>query len=84
MSNAHGWATGPAAALTFNTLGVRLASDYGGPGRDGDELWAVAPRFGDLEHCEGVFVCVCCVCCVCVCVVCMYVCGEEDDATRSI
>ena len=23
MSNAHGWATGPAAALTFNTLGIR-------------------------------------------------------------
>ena len=25
MSNAHGWATGPAAAMTFNTLGIQHA-----------------------------------------------------------
>ena len=47
MSNAHGWATGPAAALTMYTLGVR-ASNAGGRG-----AFTVAPQFGGLAHCQG-------------------------------
>jgi hypothetical protein len=49
MSNAHGWATGPAAALTFNTLGVRAAGNDAG----GEAAWVVRPQFGDLSHCGG-------------------------------
>ena len=48
MSNAHGWATGPAAALTFNTLGVRPAS----PSASGP-AYVVAPQFGGLKRCSG-------------------------------
>eukprot|EP00756_Hemistasia_phaeocysticola_P034094 Hpha_TRINITY_DN16504_c3_g2::TRINITY_DN16504_c3_g2_i1::g.135082::m.135082 len=47
MSNAHGWASGPAAALTFGTLGIRRA-----PAGE-VATFAVAPQFGGLEHCEG-------------------------------
>ena len=56
MSNAHGWATGPAAALTFGTLGIRPAgagAGGGGSGHRGSMAFAVAPLFGDLEHCQG-------------------------------
>jgi hypothetical protein len=48
MSNAHGWATGPAAALTYNTLGIRPA-----PSSADSVEYVVAPRFGGLAHCEG-------------------------------
>jgi hypothetical protein len=50
MSNAHGWATGPAAALTFGTLGIKRRP-AAGPG--GAFAFVVAPLFGDLEHCQG-------------------------------
>ena len=49
MSNAHGWATGPAAALTAGTLGVRL-------GRGNDPVkYVIEPLFGELAHCQGRF-----------------------------
>eukprot|EP00937_MAST-01D_sp_MAST-1D-sp2_P005346 g5346.t1 len=46
MSHAHGWATGPAAALTQHTLGIR-------PLARGGATFTVAPRFGGLRHCRG-------------------------------
>jgi len=48
MSNAHGWATGPAAALTSYTLGIQRATVDEGPRR-----FVVAPQFGALRFCEG-------------------------------
>jgi hypothetical protein len=46
MSNAHSWASGPAAALTAYTLGLRATSV-------GGARYTVAPRFGGLAHCRG-------------------------------
>ena len=46
MSNAHGWATGPAAALSAHVLGIRGLT----PGGDS---YLVSPSPGDLSHCEG-------------------------------
>merc|ERR1712190_697774 len=46
MSNAHGWSTGPASALTAHTVGIR-ALTLGGL------RYVVAPNFGDLSHCQG-------------------------------
>lgn len=46
MSNAHGWATGPASALTMHTVGIQ-ALEVGG------STYSVAPLFGDLDHCRG-------------------------------
>lgn len=46
MSNAHGWATGPAAALSFGTLGLR-------PLAPGGAEFAFAPSFGGLTFCRG-------------------------------
>ena len=44
MSNSHGWATGPAAALTFHTLGIRP---------NGASRFTVAPQPGGLAFCGG-------------------------------
>jgi len=44
MSNSHGWATGPAAALTFNTLGIRPT---------GLHAYQLAPHPGSITSCEG-------------------------------
>jgi hypothetical protein len=46
MSNSHGWAAGPAAALSRYVLGVA-------PTSPGGLHYRVAPQPGDLEHCEG-------------------------------
>ena len=46
MSNAHGWATGPATALTFHTLGLRPLAPSGAQ-------FAFAPSFGGLAFCQG-------------------------------
>lgn len=46
MSNAHGWATGAAGALSRYVLGLQPMS------AGGLEYW-VAPQTGDLEWCEG-------------------------------
>jgi len=46
MSAAHGWSTGPTAALTFYVLGIR-PSPAGGPG------YSLIPHPGDLRHAEG-------------------------------
>jgi hypothetical protein len=48
MSNAHGWATGPAAALTAGTLGLRLNADA-------ESTYVIEPLFGELAHCRGRF-----------------------------
>jgi hypothetical protein len=56
MSNAHGWATGPAAALSFHTLGIRPAPPAPpatAAAAAGAFAYTVAPRFGTLEHCRG-------------------------------
>ena len=42
MSNAHGWSTGPAAALSFNTLGIRSAALAGAGVGAGVGVGAVA------------------------------------------
>merc|ERR1712151_464332 len=46
MSNAHGWSTGPASALTAHTVGIRALTP-------GGLQYVVAPHFGDLSHCQG-------------------------------
>lgn len=46
MSHAHGWATGPAAALTFHILGLR--PDALAPGS-----YIVSPQFAGLLWCNG-------------------------------
>ena len=46
MSNAHGWATGPAAALSRHTVGIR-------PLTIGGLTYAISPQFGKLTHCVG-------------------------------
>ena len=46
MSHAHGWATGPASALTFYTLGVR-------PHTPGGQEYIVAPQPIGLDWCNG-------------------------------
>merc|ERR1711874_683446 len=46
MSHAHGWATGPASALSFHVLGLRPLSP-------GGKHYKVQPNPGDLLHCEG-------------------------------
>lgn len=48
MSNAHGWATGPGAALSQNTLGVR-------PLGLGGSHFAVVPSPGGLPSAQGRF-----------------------------
>lgn len=48
MSNAHGWATGPAAALSAHTLGIRRA-----PPEEGPRRFVVAPQLGGLSFCQG-------------------------------
>lgn len=45
MSTAHGWATGPTSALTFNVLGIRPTSIVGG--------YDIHPAPGDLASAEG-------------------------------
>ena len=45
MSVAHGWATGPTSALTFNVLGIQPTSVTGG--------YDVKPGPGDLVRAEG-------------------------------
>ena len=57
MSHSHGWASGPAAALTFYTLGIRPASSVVGAGNpfgvaNGMD-YVVAPQPGDLRWCRG-------------------------------
>lgn len=48
MSHAHGWATGPAPALSFYVLGLRpLTPTAGG------EDYVVAPQPGSLRFCRG-------------------------------
>ena len=59
MSHSHGWASGPAAALTFYTLGIRPAPST--PTIDGGQFdavvrgmdYLVAPQPGDLQWCSG-------------------------------
>ena len=46
MSNAHGWATGPAAALSTHVLGIRGMAP-------GGKRYMVSPSPGLLEHCQG-------------------------------
>ena len=65
MSHAHGWATGPAAALSHNVLGIRplppkLSKSISGgvAGSDDDNRrlqhsYVVSPSPGDLSFCEG-------------------------------
>jgi hypothetical protein len=48
MSNSHGWSTGPAAALTFGTLGIRHSSKH-----SPTNIWEMKPLFGNLIFCEG-------------------------------
>ena len=45
MSNAHGWATGPTSALTFDVLGIRPTTIQGG--------YDIAPQTGDLHNAQG-------------------------------
>eukprot|EP01052_Picozoa_sp_SAG31_P008647 SAG31_NODE_440_length_15664_cov_8.209252_4_plen_890_part_00 len=68
MSHAHGWATGPAAALTHHVLGIRPAvapavgdgrGDGGGENARGSgtlvlrQTYVVSPSPADLTACEG-------------------------------
>lgn len=46
MSNAHGWATGPASALTMHTLGIQHGQ-HGG--------YVIKPNPGDLAWAQGRF-----------------------------
>jgi hypothetical protein len=46
MSNAHGWATGPAAALSTHVLGIRAHAP-------GGSRYLVSPSPGKLRHCQG-------------------------------
>ncbi len=46
MSHAHGWATGPAPALTFYVLGIR-------PHSSGGRKYLVAPQIAELKFCNG-------------------------------
>ena len=46
MSNAHGWSTGPAAALSAHVVGIR-------PITAGGASYLIHPSVGDLSHCEG-------------------------------
>ncbi|KAF7114478.1 hypothetical protein CNMCM5793_008782 [Aspergillus hiratsukae] len=48
ISHAHGWATGPTAALTFYAAGIQLLGAAG-------ERWVVAPQPGDLRVVEAGF-----------------------------
>jgi hypothetical protein len=48
ISHAHGWATGPTAALTFYAAGIQLVGA-------GGERWVVAPQAGDLRSVEAGF-----------------------------
>eukprot|EP00656_Telonema_subtile_P002314 TRINITY_DN11020_c0_g1_i1.p1 TRINITY_DN11020_c0_g1~~TRINITY_DN11020_c0_g1_i1.p1 ORF type:complete len:536 (+),score=120.13 TRINITY_DN11020_c0_g1_i1:463-2070(+) len=50
MSHAHGWAAGPAAALSFHVLG--LSPDLTAQGI-GASSYIVAPQFGHLAWCNG-------------------------------
>ena len=45
MSNAHGWATGAASALSMYTLGVRVSA----------QAFIVEPYFGSVKSCVGVW-----------------------------
>lgn len=45
MSNAHGWATGPTSALTFDVLGIQPTTIQGG--------YDIAPQTGDLGSAQG-------------------------------
>lgn len=48
ISHAHGWATGPTAALMFYAAGLQLLGPAG-------ERWVVAPQPGDLRRVEAGF-----------------------------
>jgi len=50
MSHAHGWAAGPAAALSFHILGLRPDSTWE-PAET--SKYIVTPQFGGLTYCEG-------------------------------
>lgn len=45
MSNAHGWATGPTSALTFDVLGIHPTTVTGG--------YDIKPQTGDLKNAAG-------------------------------
>ena len=47
-SHAHGWATGPVAALTERVLGLAVAGPAGSE-------WRLEPQFADLTSCRGGF-----------------------------
>jgi hypothetical protein len=49
VSHAHGWSSGPTAALTEGVLGLGVTGRLG-------ETWAFAPQFGDLGYARGGFV----------------------------
>ena len=58
MSHSHGWASGPAAALTFYTLGIRPTSSVSRAvrarlGVSDDIDYVVAPQPGGLRWCRG-------------------------------
>lgn len=48
ISHAHGWATGPTAALMFYAAGLQIAGA-------GGERWLFAPMPGDLQAVEAGF-----------------------------
>ena len=52
MSHAHGWATGPAAALTHHVLGIQPAAAF--DEEDGSETYNIKPSpAGQLSSCDG-------------------------------
>lgn len=48
LSHAHGWSTGPTAALTFYTAGLQLTGPAGA-------RWRFAPQPGDLREVDAGF-----------------------------